>query len=90
MIYNGKPLFLAMVQIMFHSCCLACFVIGIINTNLNTLANLPRQNPSHPLNEMLGRPQGQCGPFGEENKLLSLPGLALNWPAHSPVTVLII
>jgi hypothetical protein len=46
MIYNGKPLFLAMVQIMFHSCCLACYAIGIINTNPHVLANLPRQKES--------------------------------------------
>ena len=29
MIYNGKSLFLAMVQIVSHSCCLACSVIGV-------------------------------------------------------------
>jgi hypothetical protein len=29
MICNQKPLFLAMVQIVFHSCCLACSVIGV-------------------------------------------------------------
>lgn len=28
-ICNGKPLFLAMVQIVSHACCLACSVIGV-------------------------------------------------------------
>jgi hypothetical protein len=31
MICNGKILFLAMVQIMSHSCCLVCSVIGVDN-----------------------------------------------------------
>jgi hypothetical protein len=31
MICDGKPLFLAMMLNMFHSCCLACSVIGIDN-----------------------------------------------------------
>jgi len=31
MIWNGKPLFLAIVQIVTHSCCLACSVIGVDN-----------------------------------------------------------
>ena len=30
-ICNVKPLFLAMVQVVFHSCCLACSVIGVDN-----------------------------------------------------------
>ena len=29
MIWNGKPLYLAMVQIVTQSCCLACSVIGV-------------------------------------------------------------
>jgi len=33
---------------------------------------------------MLGRPQGQSGPFGEENKLLSVPGLGLGLPSPQP------
>jgi len=43
---RGSTVFLAMVQIMFHTCCLVCSVIGIINTNLHILANLPRQKES--------------------------------------------
>ena len=31
MICSGKPLFLAMAQIMSHSCCLVCSVIGVEN-----------------------------------------------------------
>ena len=27
---NGKPLFLGMVRIVFHFCCLACSVIGFV------------------------------------------------------------
>ena len=30
-ICNGKPLFIAMVQTVFHSCCFACSVTGVGN-----------------------------------------------------------
>lgn len=65
-----KPSFLAMVRIMFHSCHLALWFVSLTLTFMTLPIYLGRKNPWHPINEMLGRPQGQCG---EENKLLSLP-----------------
>jgi hypothetical protein len=82
MICNGKPLFIAMVRKIFHSCFLAWSVFGIININLHILADLPCQEKSlAPAKRDAGQATGPVWTLWRREQALD-PGLPSPQPCH--------